>query len=157
VELAVSPVAMRQQWRPFPALTVSLPNNNTRYHPCWATSSFEITANSQHVGTMRITGNRETQFETYVDVDVRIICSTTAECEPDSSVSIVSGYWPDDRGSIPGRCKIIFPLTSVPRPALGPTQPPMQWIPGVLSPGSRARSGRNADHSPPSSTDIENK
>jgi hypothetical protein len=29
----------------------------------------------------------------------------------------------------------IFPLTSVSRPALRPTQPPVQWVPGVLSPG----------------------
>jgi hypothetical protein len=28
-----------------------------------------------------------------------------------------------------------FSLASVPRPALGPTQPPTQWVPGVLSPG----------------------
>jgi hypothetical protein len=29
----------------------------------------------------------------------------------------------------------IFPLASVSRPALGPTQPPVQWVPRVLSPG----------------------
>jgi hypothetical protein len=29
----------------------------------------------------------------------------------------------------------IFPLTSVSRLALGPTQPPVQWVPAVLSPG----------------------
>jgi hypothetical protein len=35
-----------------------------------------------------------------------------------------------DRGSIPGRGKMIFPLASVSRPALRPTQPPVQWVPG---------------------------
>jgi hypothetical protein len=40
-----------------------------------------------------------------------------------------------DRGSIPDRGERIFPLTSVSRPALGPTQPPVQWVPRVLSPG----------------------
>jgi hypothetical protein len=49
-----------------------------------------------------------------------------------------------------------FPLASVSRPALGPTQPPVQWVPGVLSPGVKARPGRDADHSPPSSADVEN-
>jgi hypothetical protein len=29
----------------------------------------------------------------------------------------------------------IFPLASVSRPALEPTRPPAQWVPGVLSPG----------------------
>jgi hypothetical protein len=29
----------------------------------------------------------------------------------------------------------IFPVASVSRPALRPTQPPVQWVPGVLSPG----------------------
>jgi hypothetical protein len=42
---------------------------------------------------------------------------------------------PGDRGSIPGRGKRFFLLSSVSGPALGPTQPPVQWVPGVLSPG----------------------
>jgi hypothetical protein len=25
----------------------------------------------------------------------------------------------------------IFPVASMPKPALGPTQPPVQWVPGV--------------------------
>jgi hypothetical protein len=36
------------------------------------------------------------------------------------------------------------------RPALGPTQPPIQWVPGVKRPG------READHSPPSSAEVKN-
>jgi hypothetical protein len=50
----------------------------------------------------------------------------------------------------------IFPLTSVSRPALGPTQPPVQWVPGVLAPEVKARPGSDADHSPPSSAEVEN-
>jgi hypothetical protein len=38
---------------------------------------------------------------------------------------------------------------------LGPTQPPIQWVPGTLSLGVK-RSGREADHSPPSSTEVKN-
>jgi hypothetical protein len=44
----------------------------------------------------------------------------------------------------------------VSRPALEPTQPPVQWVPEVLSPGVKARPGRDADHSPPSSAEVEN-
>jgi hypothetical protein len=41
---------------------------------------------------------------------------------------------PGDAGSIPSRGKRIFPPASVPRPALGPSQSPVQWIPGLVSP-----------------------
>jgi hypothetical protein len=37
--------------------------------------------------------------------------------------------------SIPSRGERIFPVASVSRPALGPTLHPVQWVPGVLSPG----------------------
>jgi hypothetical protein len=42
---------------------------------------------------------------------------------------------PGDRASIPDRGERIFPLASVSRPALGPTQPSIQWVPVVLSSG----------------------
>jgi hypothetical protein len=58
---------------------------------------------------------------------------------------------PGDRGSIPGRGERIFPIASVSRPVLGPTQPPVQWI---LA-GAKARLRRDADHTL-SSAEVEN-
>jgi hypothetical protein len=46
-----------------------------------------------------------------------------------------------------------FLFTTASRTALGPTQPPIQWMPGALSLGVK-RPGREADHSPPSSVEI---
>jgi hypothetical protein len=39
------------------------------------------------------------------------------------------------------------------RTALGPTPPPIQWIPGAFSLGVK-RLEREADHSPPSSAEV---
>jgi hypothetical protein len=47
-------------------------------------------------------------------------------------------------GQSPGRFKNFhFSVSST--PALGPTQPPIQWVPGALFPGVK-RSGFEADH-----------
>jgi hypothetical protein len=43
----------------------------------------------------------------------------------------------------------IFLFTTASRTALGPTQPPIQWVPGALSLGV-------TDHSPPSSAQVKN-
>jgi hypothetical protein len=72
----------------------------------------------------------------------------------DSSVGIETGYGLDDRGSIPGRGEVILSSTAS-RPALGPTQPPIQWVTEALPLGVK-RLGREADHSPPSSTEVKN-
>jgi hypothetical protein len=47
----------------------------------------------------------------------------------------------------------IFLLSTASRLALGPTQPPTQRVPGALSPWVK-RPGRDADHSPPSSAEV---
>jgi len=48
---------------------------------------------------------------------------------------------------------LIFLFATESRPALGPTQPPIQWLPRALSPGVK-RPGIEADHSPPSSAEA---
>jgi hypothetical protein len=62
----------------------------------------------------------------------RVLCETR-----DSVVGIVTGYGLDDRGgrnSSPDRVKNFLFSTSS-RPALGSTQPPIQWVPGLFSQG----------------------
>ena len=39
------------------------------------------------------------------------------------------------------------------RPALGPTQPRVQWVPGFFFPGVKWP-GRGVNHQPPSSADV---
>jgi hypothetical protein len=46
---------------------------------------------------------------------------------PGSSVGIATDYGLDGPGSNPGGDKIFRPS----RPALGPTQPPVQWVPDL--------------------------
>jgi hypothetical protein len=62
------------------------------------------------------------------------------------------GERPRGRSSSPGRLKNFLFSTSS-RPALGPAQPPIQLVPGALSTGVK-RSGRDADHSPPTSAEV---
>jgi hypothetical protein len=49
----------------------------------------------------------------------------------------------------------IFLFTTTSRTVLGPTQPPIQWVPGVLSLGVKWR-WREADHCPSSSAEVKN-
>jgi hypothetical protein len=78
-----------------------------------------------------------------------IICVITSSSSRDSSAGIAASYLLDSRGIgdwFLAATKYVFPTSS--GPALGPTQPPIQWVPGALSPG------READHSPPSSAEV---
>jgi len=49
------------------------------------------------------------------------------KCELGRSVSIATDYGLDGPRSNPGGDEIFRPS----RPALGPTQPPVQWVPGL--------------------------
>jgi hypothetical protein len=66
---------------------------------------------------------------------------------PGSSVGIATGYGLGGPG-IESRCRRNFPHLS--RPALGPTQPAVQWVPG-FSPGVKSGRGVTLTPSPPSS------
>jgi hypothetical protein len=66
----------------------------------------------------------------------------------DSVVGIVTSYGTEDRGvgvQVPVVSRIFFSPHRPDRP-WGSTQPPIQWVPGALSPGVK-RPGREADQS----------
>jgi hypothetical protein len=72
------------------------------------------------------------------------------------SVKWLTEYGLNDRGLTPGRGKEgIFLFITASRPTLGPTQPPIQLLPGIFSPEVK-RPGRETDHSPPSSAEVKN-
>jgi hypothetical protein len=86
-------------------------------------------------------GNIFILIETWAQNKIYILIDTLLT-RLGSSVSIVSDYGLEDRtGFDPRQRQRIFPLASVSRPVLEPTQPPSQWVPGVLFPGLRGCRG----------------
>jgi hypothetical protein len=75
-------------------------------------------------------------------------------CYRDSAVGITTDYGLDGEGvgvRVPVVKNFFFSTSS--RPALGPVQPPIQWVLGALSPGVK-RPGSEAYHSPPTSPEV---
>jgi hypothetical protein len=71
-----------------------------------------------------------------------------------SSVDAVRDYELDGRDLIPGKGRILF-VSTASRPTVGPTQVPIQRVPGALSPRINWH-GREADHSPQFSVEVKN-
>jgi hypothetical protein len=71
----------------------------------------------------------------------------------DNVFAIATGYGLEDPGvgiRAPVGSRI---FSSSHHPALGPTQAPIYWVPGVFSPGLE-RQGREADHLPPAGAEV---
>jgi len=64
---------------------------------------------------------------TYIYIYIYIYIYSMYICRSGSSVGIVTDYGLDGPGSNPGGSEIFRPS----RPALGPTQPPVQWVLGL--------------------------
>jgi hypothetical protein len=72
-------------------------------------------------------------------------------CISGIAVSITTGWMVHNSGFDSGRSKIF--LFTASRPALRPTQPPMQWLLGALSLGIKQQ-GWEVDHAPQSITEV---
>jgi hypothetical protein len=67
-------------------------------------------------------------YQTNVDEEIYSALTHDIYICPENTTICQSGFNPRQRQGI-------LPLTTVSRPALGPTQPPIRWVPEVLSRG----------------------
>jgi hypothetical protein len=80
---------------------------------------------------------------------------TVTDTSRGSSVSIVAGVWAGRRWFDSRQVQGVFILVTASSLILGPSQPPIQRVPGALSLVVR-QPGREADHSPPASAKVKN-
>jgi hypothetical protein len=103
-----------------------------------------------HLWNYIVSESRRPQY--YAKVYHWVYCLLPARSR-DSAVGIVTGYWLDNWGvgvRVPVRSRI-FSMSS--SPVLGPTQPPIQWVRGVVFPRVK-RPGRETGHSPRTSAEV---
>jgi hypothetical protein len=86
-------------------------------------------------------------------LDGSLISALVSGGEPGYLSRIAPDYWLDDRGFESCQRLGIFLFTTASSGALGPTQPPIQWVPGALYLGVK-RPESEADHSPPSISEV---
>jgi hypothetical protein len=96
------------------------------------------------------------EFRVYIVHEQAYQCYETFN-RPTVKIGSLYSYWLRAgrlrvRSYSPSRVKnFLFSVSS--RPALRPTQSPIQWVPRALSPTVK-RQGREADHSTPTSAEV---
>jgi hypothetical protein len=98
-------------------------------------------------------------LNTCIETSVFILFPFPFLCKGTGRAQLIQGlsYVPRDRGYgvriLVQTRGFLFSITS--RPDLGPTQPPIQWVPGAVSPGIK-RLGLEVDHRPACSAELKN-
>jgi hypothetical protein len=135
---------------------------NVRTHFVWITVCKSKNINMATMPVFKLTADKFSTERTCTshllspsENKISVINYGNRSVSRDSVVGIAIGYGLDDGGvgvRVPVGWRIFFISTSS-RPALGPTQPPIQWVPRDPSPGVN-RPRREADHSPPDSAEV---
>jgi hypothetical protein len=111
--------------------------------------------NPQTLGPMVSTLTIKKSRMTYWTLMLITKPSATPHPELHESISVQTNYRLDDRATAvrsPAQQRT-FPLAYVSRPSLKSTQSPIQWVLCSFR-GGKARSGRDANHSPPSNAEV---
>jgi hypothetical protein len=117
---------------------------NTTGGPKWAISKWPLPSKTPENSSCFKSCWIPTNYSCYLNNVYSFIPQNKSR---DSLVGIATGCRLDGRRSIPGGQGIFLYTAS--KPALRPSGPPIQWVPGALSPKVK-RLGRETDH--PSST-----
>jgi hypothetical protein len=134
---------------------------NVKVPPCVASCAIVLALT--RATTVGLRGNQTSHRSSASYASMPILCALIVNlwCQlsyfrsRDSVVGIATGYELDVRGigvRVPVGARFFLLATSS-GPVLWPTQSPIQWVPGVPSPGLK-RPGREADHSPPNSAEV---
>jgi hypothetical protein len=92
--------------------------------------------------TFTLKFSRATRCESFKSYNIYFVYHKIHGAGVAQAVYCLTMDWTTGRSRFdPWQGQTIFPLPSVSRPTLGPTQPPVQWIPGILSPGVKRGRG----------------
>jgi hypothetical protein len=119
-------------------------------HDCFNIIAVKFAADKKCFGARRNSCPYVWFWYLYISItSLSLRSQQTIESRVDLSAT---GYGLDGRGLNPGRSNI-FLFSKASKPILRPSQPPIQWVPGSISPEVKRR-WREADYSLPSSGEV---